>query len=143
MARTDGVPDHLPKEQEQQHVIGALRVSATASASCLLWHTRHGRKRAHSRIEEDALASAGPVLLLTNPRSAGYVQNPISVYYCYSCKHELVCCIAEVTNTPWGERVTFVFSPAGTRVPKSLHVSPMMDMKNTWCEFASDRAQSA
>ncbi len=27
---------------------------------------------------------AGPVKLLTDPISAGYVQNPISVYYCYS-----------------------------------------------------------
>jgi hypothetical protein len=27
---------------------------------------------------------AGRVLLLTTPSSAGYIQNPISVYYCYS-----------------------------------------------------------
>lgn len=31
---------------------------------------------------------AGPVKLLTDPISAGYVQNPISVYYCYSRAEE-------------------------------------------------------
>ena len=30
------------------------------------------------------LNGAGPVRLLTNPVAAGYVQNPISVYYCYA-----------------------------------------------------------
>ena len=75
---------------------------------------------------------AGPAMLLTNPISAGYQQNPISVYYCYSSAWVLQVCIAEVTNTPWGERVTFLFDPNGTQVPKGLHVSPMMDMQNTW-----------
>ncbi|GLC77762.1 hypothetical protein PLESTB_000958100 [Pleodorina starrii] len=91
----------------------------------------------------------GPVKLLTDPVSAGYIMNPISVYYCYSGassgneQHEardvpqersgrLVLCIAEVTNTPWNERVTFVFDPAGQSVCKALHVSPFMDMQNTW-----------
>ena len=36
-----------------------------------------------------------------HPMAAGYVQNPISIYYCYSAGGELTMCIAEVTNTPW------------------------------------------
>lgn len=53
---------------------------------------------------------AGPVRLLTHPPAAGYTQNPISVYYCYSPDGQrLEQCIAEVTNTPWAERVTFLF----------------------------------
>lgn len=83
---------------------------------------------------------AGPVYLLTNPVSVGYHQNPISVYFCYSADMRLQQCIAEVTNTPWGERVTFLFDPRGTHTPKSLHVSPMMDMKNTWCELHPRRS---
>lgn len=48
--------------------------------------------------------------LLTHPSSAGYTQNPISVYYCYNAdSSQLEQCIAEVTNTPWAERVTFLF----------------------------------
>lgn len=40
--------------------------------------------------------------------------------------------VTQVTNTPWGERVTFMFNPAGDASPKALHVSPFMDMDNTW-----------
>lgn len=70
--------------------------------------------------------------LLTHPAAAGYVQNPISVYYCHAKDGSLPWAIAEVTNTPWAARVTFLFRPDGHTVPKSLHVSPFMDMKNTW-----------
>jgi hypothetical protein len=38
----------------------------------------------------------------------------------------------QVTNTPWAERVTFVFRPEGETVSKALHVSPLMDMDGTW-----------
>ncbi|KAG2502138.1 hypothetical protein HYH03_000626 [Edaphochlamys debaryana] len=94
--------------------------------------------------------TTGPVKLLTDPMTAGYVQNPISIYYCYGggggseagaaakqgqgkqAAPRLERCIAEVTNTPWGERVSFVFNPAGEAVGKALHVSPFMDMQNTW-----------
>lgn len=90
--------------------------------------------------------TTGVVRVLTHPPSVGYIQNPISVYYCYDkgpASHAdtvgggLSMCIAEVTNTPWGERVRFLFRPSGPEgrgesLPKALHVSPLMDMKNTW-----------
>lgn len=74
----------------------------------------------------------GPVHLLSHPTTAGYMQNPISVYYCYNSENKLQKCIAEVTNTPWAERVTFLFNPQGETVPKALHVSPLMDMTAEW-----------
>ncbi|KAL0305483.1 UNVERIFIED_CONTAM: hypothetical protein Sradi_5965600 [Sesamum radiatum] len=67
--------------------------------------------------------------LLTIPPSVGYEQNPLSLYYCYDVegsKRTLRKCIAEVTNTPWGERVTFLFNPNSDLVAKPLHVSPFM-----------------
>lgn len=80
--------------------------------------------------------------MLTHPAALGYVQNPISVYYCYggslSRAGQLERCIAEVTNTPWGERVVFLFDPAGDSLPKCLHVSPLMDMKSRWSLKAND-----
>lgn len=75
---------------------------------------------------------AGKVLLLTTPVSAGYTQNPISVYHCLDAAGGPYLCIAEVTNTPWGARVTFPFRPDGEKVPKAMHVSPFMDMHSTW-----------
>lgn len=77
----------------------------------------------------------GPVLLLTIPPSVGYQQNPLSIYYCYNLQDSttsLEKCIAEVTNTPWGERVSFLFDPNSDLVAKPLHVSPFMDMLGNW-----------
>eukprot|EP00250_Pteridium_aquilinum_P024569 c2925_g1_i1 orf=81-1100(+) len=77
--------------------------------------------------------TTGPVYLLTVPTSVGYEQNPLSVYYCFDDDEtHLSICIAEVTNTPWGERVTFLFDPNGDTVAKPLHVSPFMDMLGFW-----------
>ncbi|CAL5410136.1 unnamed protein product [Camellia sinensis] len=77
----------------------------------------------------------GPVFLLTIPPSVGYDNNPLSLYYCYEVEgftKILKQCIAEVTNTPWGERVSFLFDPTNDLVAKSLHVSPFMDMLGNW-----------
>ncbi|XP_022886167.1 uncharacterized protein LOC111402234 [Olea europaea var. sylvestris] len=82
-----------------------------------------------------AAETNGTVFLLTIPPSVGYEQNPLSVYYCYDVEgstQTLKKCIAEVTNTPWGERVLFSFNPTSDLVAKPLHVSPFMDMLGNW-----------
>ncbi|KAK2393891.1 hypothetical protein P8452_15810 [Trifolium repens] len=87
----------------------------------------------------------GPILLLTIPPSVGYEQNPLSVYYCYDVEDSdthLKKCIAEVTNTPWAERVTFIFNPHSDLVAKALHVSPFMDMLGSWNIKASDPGEN-
>ncbi|EPS70462.1 hypothetical protein M569_04301 [Genlisea aurea] len=98
----------------------------------------------------------GSVFLLTIPPSVGYEQNPLSVYYCYDVDGSTQVfrkCIAEVTNTPWGERVTFVFDPNSDLVAKPLHVSPFMacilllklfffDMHGNWSMKTSDPGDS-
>ncbi len=75
------------------------------------------------------------------PTSVGYEQNPLSVYYCYSEQGQLLQCIAEVTNTPWAERATFLFNPGMDQVAKSLYVSPFMDMKGVWVMQATAPGQ--
>ncbi|MBL6698399.1 MAG: DUF1365 domain-containing protein [Luminiphilus sp.] len=81
----------------------------------------------------------GPIYLLANWRYFGYQNNPIAVYYCYDkpggCLQYVV---AEVTNTPWGERHSYVLkAPAGegplvTEFDKALHVSPFNPMEMTY-----------
>ncbi|KAF5761766.1 hypothetical protein HanXRQr2_Chr16g0768931 [Helianthus annuus] len=88
-----------------------------------------------SQQARDIAHTNGPVFLLTIPPSVGYEQNPLSLYYCYDVEGSTKClkqCIAEVTNTPWGERVQFVFNPNLDVVAKPLHVSPFMDMHGKW-----------
>lgn len=97
----------------------------------------------------DAVAEAGgsrpdgPVRVLTHLRYLGYVQNPVSFYYCYAADgHRLQAVLAEVTNTPWGERHAYVvhadMASGGhieARFAKAFHVSPFMDMEQEyhWC----------
>ena len=80
----------------------------------------------------------GPIRLLTHLRYFGHCFNPVSFYYCFDeTGAELETLVAEVNNTPWGERHCYVLSE-GTestngavksfRAAKQFHVSPFMDM---------------
>ena len=75
----------------------------------------------------------GRITLLTNLRTLGRCFNPVSFFYCFDEAGERVeAVVAEVTNTPWGERHAYVLSDAPT--PKALHVSPFfgMDQHYEW-----------
>ncbi|HSI79730.1 MAG TPA: DUF1365 domain-containing protein [Solirubrobacterales bacterium] len=81
----------------------------------------------------------GPVKLLTMARSLGAGYNPVSFYYLYGRGGEAVeAMIAEVTNTPWGERHHYVSGrrapgeALGARMAKRMHVSPFMSMDQTY-----------
>ncbi len=82
---------------------------------------------------------AGPVRLLTHVRSLGLVFNPVSFYYCFAADgRSLEAIVAEITNTPWGERHAYVV-PAGPdgavhAFAKAFHVSPFfgMDQRYRW-----------
>ena len=51
----------------------------------------------------------GPIRLLTNLRYLFYKSNPVSFYYCFEADGKtLHSVVAEVTNTPWGERYCYV-----------------------------------
>ena len=70
---------------------------------------------------------ADRILLLTSPRVAGYVFNPLSVYYC-SLDGVQVAAIAEVHNT-YGGRHLYLLRPddAGRdQVEKCFYVSPFL-----------------
>ena len=81
---------------------------------------------------------SGPIRLLTQLSYFGYVFNPVSFYYCYNEDDtELETIVAEVNNTPWGERHCYVLSPGMDHgktghkrycPPKEMHVSPFMPM---------------
>ena len=78
----------------------------------------------------------GPIRLLTHPRYAGYVFNPLSLFYCFDATGERIAAVlAEVTNTPWGERHQYVLAGEDGAAPdtvarhaKAFHVSPFLPM---------------
>lgn len=73
----------------------------------------------------------GPVTVLANLRTWGWLFNPITIYACGAPAEALV---LEVTNTPWHERHTYVLDGgAGEhRFAKELHVSPFLPMDLTY-----------
>ncbi len=80
----------------------------------------------------------GSVFLLAQPRTLGHCFNPISLYYCFDLAGRLQAVVAEVTNTPWGERHAYVARADGERpvlqaeLQKQLHVSPFMGMRQQY-----------
>ncbi len=81
----------------------------------------------------------GPIRVLTQLRTFGHCFNPVSFYYCYEPRgQEVEATVAEVTNTPWGERHAYVLPASGAqtrgtgqrhRLSKVFHVSPFMPME--------------
>jgi len=83
---------------------------------------------------------AGPVRLLTNLRAFGHCFNPVSFYYCFDAAGQKVeAVLADVTNTPWGERHAYALHRKeengrvlSGRSEKVLHVSPFMGMDHEY-----------
>ena len=92
----------------------------------------------------------GPIRVLTQLRSFGHCFNPVSFYYCFEPGSERVqALVAEVTNTPWGERHAYVIEgkrPGSAALAggfdKALHVSPFMGMDHRYEARAATPAQT-
>lgn len=102
-----------------------------------------------NKVEQElGFRPAGPIRLLANLRTFGYLTNPIACYYCYSENEELLAVVAEVTNTPWGDRCHYVIPGVDTEskiehtFDKSMHVSPFMEMDMSYLWSSSTPNQS-
>jgi DUF1365 family protein len=82
--------------------------------------------------------AGGRVVLLTLPRVAGYLFNPVSFYFCYDAAGLPAAAIAEVTNT-FREVKPYFLGPRAlrnggggasfeSRMPKHFYVSPFSDV---------------
>jgi uncharacterized protein len=93
---------------------------------------------------------AGPVRLLGGLRYLGHSFNPVSFYYCFDRSAERVeSVVADVENIPWGERHAYVLDRGQRSGPvlseqldKSLHVSPLMGMDQTYSFRASEPGET-
>lgn len=91
--------------------------------------------------EETGIRHSGPIYLLANLRYFGHIMNPIACYYCFSeDEQRLEFLVAEVNNTPWDERHSYVLEGPSdgdwlrTQFDKQFHVSPFnpMGMRYHW-----------
>ena len=86
----------------------------------------------------------GPIRILTHLRYFGFCFNPVSFYYCFNTSDsKLEMIMAEVTNTAWNERYSYIIDKkmlSGSKknlvaeLEKKLHVSPFwgMDHQYEW-----------
>ena len=91
------------------------------------------------RIEAElGVRPTGPIRLLTNGRYFGVLMNPVSFYYGFAddgCTLQWI--LAEITNTPWAERHSYLLPVASAEhrgralhwaFDKAFHVSPFIPM---------------
>jgi uncharacterized protein len=83
----------------------------------------------------------GPVRLLANLRYFGHGFNPVSFYFCFAPDGgRLDAVLAEVTNTPWGERHAYLLQRGEheqgkvlrEQTDKAFHVSPFIGMNHSY-----------
>ena len=84
----------------------------------------------------------GPIRMLTHLRYLGYSFNPVTLYYCFdSSGMKVETILAEITNTPWKERFSYILSSKKHNTDKesftfdkAFHVSPFMpmDLRYDW-----------
>jgi DUF1365 family protein len=91
-----------------------------------------------SAAEAGRSLDSGPIFLLTHLRYAGYVFNPISLFYSYDHAGRLRAVLAEVNNTFGGQQTYWLtgpmdaMAPLRARVAKQLYVSPFMPVDMTY-----------
>lgn len=77
----------------------------------------------------------GPIRMLTHVRFLGFVFNPVTFYFCFDKSNQLQAIMAEIENTPWGERFCYAMrcdDPSSDdftfEFKKDFHVSPFLPM---------------
>lgn len=88
--------------------------------------------------EQTGCYPKGPIRLLTQLRHWGYYFSPLNLFYVYKAGGDagVESIVAEVNNTPWGERHLYVLWQGNCidegklhfQHAKQMHVSPFMDM---------------
>lgn len=79
-------------------------------------------------------AGGGTILMAAQPRSLGYVFNPISVFWCFDDERRLAGVVVEVHNT-YGDRHAYLVHPddqGRARTDKAMYVSPFHGVDGTY-----------
>ena len=134
--------DRIPEAMRASRLTGCNRLRLASYDD-----RDHFGNPAHSlreRITASAAAAGvelpdGPIGLLTHLRYAGYVFNPISLFYCYDSAGAVRVVLAEVNNTYRGRHLYWLRADPTSSGPafhatvdKMLYVSPFMPIDTTY-----------
>jgi uncharacterized protein len=105
--------------------------------SDLLGHPDVPGDRAVKELVSERLGTSlcGPVAVLAQPRTWGWLFNPISMYFCFAAEGaDVDALVLDVSNTPWHEHHAYVLAGgSGTyRFAKAMHVSPFLGMDHEY-----------
>lgn len=99
-------------------------------------------------FQETGVQHAGPIRMLANLRYFGHIMNPLTCYYFYNKAEQLEYIVAEVSNTPWKERHSYVLKCEPNKkyqrikFNKAFHVSPFnpLDIEYDWrCNYPDEK----
>ena len=92
----------------------------------------------HRNLEKNNIQTKDiKIKILCYPRIFGFVFNPLSVFYIYNLKDQLISIMYEVKNT-FGEQHTYIFKVTKdsnliqNNCSKKFHVSPFIEMNCTY-----------
>jgi predicted NAD/FAD-binding protein/DUF1365 family protein len=108
--------DHLPRGFQARDHVGDPARSVRENVEALL-------------ADHDIDLHGGRIRMLAQPRSLGYVFNPLTVFWCDSADGSTTAVVLEVHNT-YGGRHAYVVRPderGRARIGKELYVSPFND----------------
>ena len=100
-------------------------------------------ERINQKLASEGYPPCGRAFVLAQPRMLGWYFNPVCFYFCMGASG-LDFIVAEINNTPWDEKYSYVLdardlnarrSPGGLEFsfPKRFHVSPFFAMDLEYC----------
>ena len=135
-------PDELPQVLSYGRPRPLTGARACVSTGDYLTDHAGTLKERVAHVVSDATGATvnGPIRLLTHPRYWGYIFNPVSFFYVFDARGAQVeFVVAEITNTPWQERHSYVLDcrQQTTRefefkFDKAFHISPFMGMRQQY-----------
>lgn len=69
------------------------------------------------------------VSLVTHLRYFGFIFNPVSFYYCFDEDGKVLAILSEITNTPWGERHSYILPCTNTDLNSDCAVKQTVETK--------------
>lgn len=112
----------------------ASRLMSFRAADHLGAPNRSIRTNLTAWLATQGVPAPGRILMLTAPRSLGYVFNPLTVYWCEDAAGAPLCVVAEVHNT-YGERHCYLLRPDEhwrAEVGKEFYVSPFLEVSGRY-----------
>ena len=100
------------------------------------------KQRIKAKVEELGGQWQGQTLLMmTQARMFGLYFSPVNFHFCLDGEHCRYM-LAEVSNTPWGEKHWYLVDLTQAETEKDFHVSPFMSIEQTYkwrVQLPSDR----